>query len=257
MRSKKYSCPNGCILPPRRKTLIERNNGTFGFDYYDFHFCPKCGSLMPYSREKLKNFFDVYNLHPALNTAVTLLYKSEFEAAAREAFVTVETFLKKKSGLDSHGFDLATRALSFEIDKKTGEIKQAPLIAINGLNNESDRNEQEGIRYMLMGFFQGPRNLYQHNHIGSGASNSISVVIEASFFLRLLDGHSITKNGKWLPGSIDYQEVYMKMPSFMDRWRLLRVLKRRAHMIKKTNVHNNQAGNNSTLMQKEETANDE
>ena len=42
---------------------------------------------------------------------------------------------------------------------------------------------------MLMGFFQGPRNLYQHNHIGSGVSNSISVIIEASFFLHLLDGH--------------------------------------------------------------------
>lgn len=106
------------------------------------------------------------------------IYKSEFESAAREAFVAVENYLKKKSGLDLHGFDLATRALSFEIDKQTGEIKRAPLIAINDLKNESQRNEQDGIRYMLMGFFQGPRNLYQHNHIGSGVSNSISVIIE-------------------------------------------------------------------------------
>ncbi len=74
--------------------------------------------------------------------------------------MTVENYLKKKSGFDSHGFDLATKALSFEIDKQTGEIKKPQLIAINDLKNESDRNEQDGIRYMLMGFFQGPRNLY-------------------------------------------------------------------------------------------------
>ena len=227
MRRKKYSCPNGCVLPPRRKKLNKHDDETYGFDYCDSPFCPRCGSLMPYSAEKLKRFFDVYKVHQSLEAAVNLLYKSEFEAAAREAFVTVENYLKKKSGLDSHGFDLATRSLSFEIDKKTGELTKAPLIAINDLKTESDKNEQDGIRYMLMGFFQGPRNLYQHNHIGSGASNSISIVIEASFFLHLLDGHSITKNGKWIKTKVDYQDIYNKMPKLIDRIRLLRRLKRK------------------------------
>ena len=210
MRRKEYACPNGCSLPPRRKQLREYSNGTYGFDFYDFTFCPCCGSLMPYSLKKLKGFFEVYNIHAALSDAVQLIYKSEFESAAREAFVAVENYLKKKSGLDSHGFDLATRALSFEIDKQTGEIKRAPLIAINDLKNESERNEQDGIRYMLMGFFQGPRNLYQHNHVGSGVSNSISVIIEASFFLHLLDGHSITQNGRWIPETVDYEAQFIE-----------------------------------------------
>lgn len=77
-------------------------------------------------------------------------------------------------------------------------------------------------------------NLYQHNHIGSGASNSISVVIEASFFLRLLDGHSITQNGRWIPTKVNYQEIYTKMPKCMDRWKLLlRKRKRR----RKKHIH--------------------
>ncbi len=233
MRSQKFSCPNGCSLPPRRKTLKEYEDGTYGFDYDDFPFCPRCGSLMPYSLERLKGFFDVYNIHQALNDALVLVYKSEFEAAAREAFVTLENHIKKKSGLDSHGFDLATRALSFEVDKKTGEIKKVPLIAINNLKTESDRNEQDGIRYMLMGFFQGPRNLYQHNHIGSGPSNAISVIIEVSFFLHLLDGHSITKNGHWIPTRIDYRDIYNKTPKRIDRWKLARILRKRARYLKK------------------------
>ncbi|WP_158097587.1 TIGR02391 family protein [Gemmiger sp. An194] len=79
---------------------------------------------MPESLEAVKRFFEFYDVHPALKDALKLIYKSEFQAAAREAFVTLENRLKKKSGLDSHGFDLATKALSFEVDRKTGEIKK-------------------------------------------------------------------------------------------------------------------------------------
>lgn len=226
MRWKQYSCPNGCRLPPRKKTLTQLDNETWGFDYNDFSFCPYCGSLMPYSLKKLRAFFDIYNIHPELKQALRLIYKSEFEAAAREAFVTVESVLKKKSGLDSCGFDLATKALSFDVDKKTGDVIRAPLIALNDLKTDSDRNEQDGIRYMLMGFFQGPRNLFQHNHIGSGVSNVLSIIVEASFFLQLLDGHSITKNGHWIHTKIDLNEVYKKMPRRFDRWRFAAMLKK-------------------------------
>lgn len=233
MRRKKHSCPNHCTLPPRHKELKEFKNGTYGFGYMDFKFCPCCGSLMPESLDKLKGFFDIYDTHPALEKALRLMYKSEFEASAREAFVVLENYLKKKSGLDSHGFDLATRALSFEVDKKTGEIKKVPLIAINELKTESDWNEQDGIRYMLMGFFQGPRNLYQHNHIGSGVSYTIAIIIEVSFFLKLLDGHSITKNGRWIKSKIDYQEIYNNMPKRFDRWKLIYLLKKKMRHAKK------------------------
>ena len=39
---------DGCSLPPRKKQLREYSNGIYGFDFYDFTFCPCCGSLMPY-----------------------------------------------------------------------------------------------------------------------------------------------------------------------------------------------------------------
>lgn len=194
---------------------------------------------MPYSLDKVRGFFDVFHIHPSLERALNLVYKSEFEAAARESFVAVETELKKKSGLDSHGFDLATRALSFEFDKKVGEIIRAPLIAINSLKSESERNEQDGIRYMLMGFFQGPRNLYQHKHIGSGANNTFSVIIAASFFLELLDGHSITKNGQWISSNVNYAEIYKSMPKRTDQWRLIRILKKRQRSMNKHMRHKN------------------
>ena len=122
MRRNLYKCPNGCKLPCRVKAIHENRDHTYSFSYDDFPFCPICGSLMPISLERLKGFFEVYNIHPLLQNSVDLFYKSEFESAAREAFVTVENVLRDKSKLESHGFDLATKALSFECDKKTGEV---------------------------------------------------------------------------------------------------------------------------------------
>ena len=209
--------------------LKEVGDHTYGFDYFDFPYCPVCGGLMPYTRDKIKAFFEIYHIHPKLQRAERLILKSEFDSAAREAFVAVETVLKEKSGLDSHGFDLATKALKFDVDKQTGEITKQPLISINDLKTESEKNEQEGIRYMLMGFFQGVRNLYQHNHIGSGVSNALTVVLDASFFLNLLDGHSITKHGRWVSVNVNYKDIYYHMPKRTDRIRLLRMLNRMQH----------------------------
>lgn len=230
MRTEKYSCPNGCTLPPRKKVLTEFDNHQYGFDYVDYTYCPICGSLMPNTKKKIEAFFEIYHIHPKLKNAERLIYKSEYVSAAREAFVAVESVLKRKSGLDLHGFDLATKALKFEVDKQTGDIIKQPLIAINDLKTESERNEQDGVRYMLMGFFQGVRNLYQHNHIGSGVSNVLAIVIDASFFLNLLDGHSILKNGRWLPSEIDYRELYQNTPKKMDRIKLLHMLKKRQRL---------------------------
>jgi len=244
MRTKRYSCPNGCKLPPRIQVLKENKNHTYSYGYDDFSYCPVCGGLMPYTLEKVRDFFELYNIHPKLDNAVRLIYKSEFESAAREAFVVVETVLRQKSGLDLHGFDLATKALKFEVDKQ-GELTKVPLIAINDLKTESDKNEQDGIRYMLMGFFQGPRNLYQHRHIGSGASNSISMVLDASFFLRLLDGHSITKNGRWIPTKVSYQEIYDNTPKLIDRIRLVHALKKWEKRLQKADNPQEETDNGS------------
>ena len=80
---------------------------------------------------------------------------------------------------------------------------------------------------MLMGFFQVVRNLYQHNDIGSGVSNALTVLLDASFFLNLLDGNSITKHGRWVSTRVNYKDIYYHMPKRLDRIKLRRMLKKR------------------------------
>lgn len=227
MRSRNYRCPNGCKLPQRVKQLREIEEGIYGFEYPSFPYCPVCGEMMPYTQKKIKDFLDVFHVHPKLEKSVKLLYKSEFVSAAREAVVTVETVLKSKSGLDSHGESLASNALVFSYDQKTAQITKQPLIAVNKLETDSERNEQKGLMFMLMGFFTGIRNIYQHSHVGSGVSNSIATIIQASFFLNILDGKSITKKGEWIKTNINYGYIYNHMPKLTDRIRLRLLLSRR------------------------------
>ena len=226
MRFVKNVCPNGCVLPSTKRTLVKRNNHTYAFEKPRYNYCPKCGSMMPHTINTVETFLDLCHIDSRLQHAEQLVYKSEFEAAVREAFVVVETELRKKSGLDLHGQNLVTKALKFEVDKHSGQVVKQPLIAINDLKTESDKNEQDGIRLMLMGFFQGVRNLYLHNHIGSGAATSFTAIINASFFLRLLDGHSITKNGRWLPTRINLNETRQNTPKRVDRIRLQQMIKK-------------------------------
>lgn len=111
------------------------------------------------------------------------------------------------------------------MNKKSGQITKSPLIQINNLITDSEKNEQEGVRFMLMGFFQGARNIFQHNKVGSGGSDVLSIIIQASYFLNLLDGHSITKFGEWVQTKVDYYDIYQNMPSSIDRLKLRCILR--------------------------------
>ena len=219
MRIGKYSCPKGCKLPTQVKQLQEIEEGIYGFAYPNYPYCPVCGELMPNTQKIIKDFLDVFHVHPRLEKSLELLYKSEYVSAAREAVVTVENVLKSKSGLDIHGESLASNALSFTYDQKTAKITKQPLIAVNKLETESERNEQKGLMLMLMGFFTGIRNIYQHSHVGSSVSYSIATIIQASFFLDVLDGKSITKKGKWIRTNINCEDIYNNMPKLTDRIR--------------------------------------
>ena len=116
MRSKRCSFPNVCPLPPRQKSIKKYDDGTYGFAYYDFRFCPHCGNLMPYALKKLNSFFEVYNLHPVLADALKLF---DFRNHPQE-----------KSGCDLHGFDLATKSREYEFWSYHSDLKWGPHFSV-------------------------------------------------------------------------------------------------------------------------------
>jgi len=213
-----FICANGCKV--RRSFFIFRENdeGKYTYQKQRFCYCPNCGLMLPDTQKIIRNFFKSINCPKMLQKSVDLLIQSEPESAVRESVVVLEKRIKELSGLDNlHGKRLVSDALDFTYDKQTEKMMKRPLIAINSLKTESDFNEQEGLKLMLIGFFQGPRNLYVHNKIPTSIDISISLLVQVAFFLRMLDGCSMTKGGHWIKKSISHNEILTNMPNPVDR----------------------------------------
>jgi len=128
-----------------------------------FNICPTCGNLLPETIDYIENFFRIIQLIEPLQNAKDLMVKSECAAAVRDALIMFEVIVKEKSGL-SHlmGKELMDEAFKFKYDSQNDTITQKPKIAINGLSNITERNEQNGIRNLAIGLMRGMRNIYMH-----------------------------------------------------------------------------------------------
>lgn len=227
MIKKRYNCPNGCKFTKIRKTICTNKDGKNYWGYPEFPYCPQCGAFMPQTLYKIKSFFEINNIHPKLSKAVRLMYKSEPQSAIREASVVLEDILQEKSGLNHlYGKDLAAQALKFKYDTKEKKITEPPLIAINKLDTSSRINEQEGLMYMIMGYFQGTRNIYQHKSIGTSVEMMIVSLLQVSYFLKLLDGKTITVNGHWIPKKSTPLEILNNTPKIKDKLKIYFMLRK-------------------------------
>lgn len=234
MITKKNICTNGCKIPPQKKQLMCKNDGTYTFGYYNYRFCPNCGALMSYTQNIICDFFKIYDIHPRLENAKKLILKSEFESAVRDSVVVLENCIREKAKLpNSHGKDLVSKSFSFTYDKTVQKVIKPPLIAINNLKTESERNEQEGLMMMLIGFFQGPRNLFQHNNVSISVNMMLSIIMQVSFYLYLVDNkHSILSKPYWIKEKILIKDILDNMPSKTDRRKYMRIIKRREKVYK-------------------------
>jgi uncharacterized protein (TIGR02391 family) len=131
---------------------------------YRFNCCPVCGQLFGETIYYIVNYFKIIQLSEELDKARDLFLKSESVNAVREAVITFENIVRKKSGLnDLIGTDLMAKAFHFKFDPTTKRITERPKIKINNLLSISKRNEQEGIKFISMGVMQGIRNIYIHH----------------------------------------------------------------------------------------------
>jgi uncharacterized protein (TIGR02391 family) len=98
--------------------------------------------------------FDARNIHPALPAKVRELFDDgHYPEATELAFKYLDDKIQKLTGIAQTGFKLMMNAL----DTPTPKIKLTPLVSM------SDKDEQEGYRYMLAGGMTGIRNPRAHN----------------------------------------------------------------------------------------------
>lgn len=95
---------------------------------------------------------ELLRLHPLILKASTRAYITEnYDSAVLNAFKVVEKYVKEKSGLRLFGQQLMARAFD----------EQNPVLRLNPLDNESERMEQLGYKFLFMGMV-GIRDLLAH-----------------------------------------------------------------------------------------------
>jgi uncharacterized protein (TIGR02391 family) len=100
--------------------------------------------------------FDSMQFHPKIAEASRKLFEDgHYRDAILRALVEVNNFVKTKTGLELDGKALMSQA--FRIDN--------PVIRLNELKTQSERDEQEGFMFLFMGAMVGIRNPKAHDNI--------------------------------------------------------------------------------------------
>ena len=95
------------------------------------------------------------NIHPALPTEVKRLFdNTHYTQATFEAFKFLDNEVKRHAGLDKTGKALMMEALK----------EATPLIQLTPLTNDTEKNEQEGYKFIFAGSMMAIRNPRGHEH---------------------------------------------------------------------------------------------
>jgi len=119
----------------------------------------KIRSLMSDTEETVKSpliMFDSMQFHPKVVESSRKLFKDgHYRDAIYRAFVEVNNFVKRKANSQLDGKRLMSTVFSLD----------NPVIKLNSLQTQSDRDEQEGFMFLFMGAMEGIRNPKAHENI--------------------------------------------------------------------------------------------
>ena len=106
--------------------------------------------------ELLLYLFDSMQFHPKIVQASRKLFEDgHYADAILRAFIEVNSFVKAKTGLELDGKALMSRVFRIE----------NPVIKLNELKTQSEKDEQEGFMFLFMGAMVGIRNPKAHDNI--------------------------------------------------------------------------------------------
>ncbi|MBA7564548.1 hypothetical protein ES708_06211 [subsurface metagenome] len=137
--------------------------------------------------------FDKMQFHPRVIAASKSLFRDgHYASAILEAYKAVNNFVKKKTNLALDGKALMSKVFSEDV----------PVIKLNELLTQSDRDEQEGFKFLFMGAMVGIRNPKAHdNVIQTDPYRTLEYLVFASLLMRRVEESTVVKTSlprtKW------------------------------------------------------------
>ena len=136
---------------------------------------PAIAAEPPSRAAEVPNYlFDKMQFHPKVVEASRELFKDgHYRDAIYRAFVEVVNFVKHKAKSQLDGKKLMSTVFS----------PDNPIIRLNPLETQTDKDEQEGFMYLFMGAVQGIRNPKAHENI---IQNNPYIALQLIGFANLL-----------------------------------------------------------------------
>ena len=144
-----------------------------------YNYCPQCGQP---SSDLMLSRIDIFSRLPVshlLKDAVRQYGKYEVEASARTAIIILEEEIRRFTGLDLVGAELIGASFSYKMDLD-GNIVVPPLLKINNLKTDSEKNEHDGIKLLFLGLFRGIRNLLAHKNAKIHPRDAFGIIVFTS-----------------------------------------------------------------------------
>lgn len=132
------------------------------------------------------SMYDLLIDQPELRETTRDLFANEHYAlAVEEAFKCINNLVKRRTSESADGAGLMTRA--FSIDK--------PLMRLNALNTQSQRDQQQGYMLMLARAMTGVRNPRAHEHRYFDESQiALELLVFANHLMRMVVSATRTRN---------------------------------------------------------------
>ena len=130
--------------------------------------------------------FDKMQFHPRVIVASKSLFATgHYAQAIFEAFKDVNNFVKEKTVLSLDGKALMSKVFN----------ENAPIIRLNELLSQSDRDEQEGFKFLFMGAMVGIRNPKAHDSIAQpDPYRTLEYLGFASLLMKRIEEEEVTRH---------------------------------------------------------------
>jgi uncharacterized protein (TIGR02391 family) len=136
-------------------------------------------NIIPVKKQGVVELYDVViNSNELRNVTRKLFVDGHYARAVEEAYKCINNTVKAKSGLSADGQDLMNQAFS---------IKN-PVLKLNALETESQRDEQLGYMLSLGGCMTGIRNPRAHEHqLWDSPNVALEMLAWANHLMRIIN----------------------------------------------------------------------
>jgi len=122
------------------------------------------------------------NIETRIDNRLWMAIKSNFESRQFSGVILDSTYflndlIREKSGLESDGVSLVGNAF--------GGVE--PLLKVNKMQTESEKNEQKGLEQILRGIITAIRNPRSHQKYNDSQSDAEAVIIFIDYLINVID----------------------------------------------------------------------